>query len=497
MNRSYLTGAVALLATVVLTAALTWQLARRPSAADHASETAAPSERKVLYWYDPMYPQQHFDQPGQSPFMDMELVPKYADDTSAAGVAIDPRSAQNLGVRLTRVERVPRQQRVVATGVLGFDERAVAIEQARAAGIVERVWPLAPGDIVRAGQPLLELRAPEWAAAEREYVLLRELGDADLLQAASQRLLQLGLPAARVRALQGGAAARERVTLHAGIGGVVQSLDVRAGMTLMSGQTLLTLAGLDRVWLEVLVPETQAAWLAAGMQAQVQLAAFPGEVFAGEVDQILPMLADTSRSLRLRLALDNAKGRLRPGMTAQVELVGPGHGDVLAVPTEAVIRTGRRSLVLLAGEEGRYEPAEVVVGQEMGELTEIVSGVEAGEQIVASGQFLIDSEASLLGVLVRPAPGAGAQDDPHAGHAMPMPALHEAEGRVEAIEGDRIRLAHGPFKSLGMPGMTMRFRLDDVALVDGIHVGDRVRVFVRDDDDALVVARIEKLGAQP
>ncbi|HEX5755589.1 MAG TPA: efflux RND transporter periplasmic adaptor subunit [Arenimonas sp.] len=497
MNRSHLSGAGILIATVLVTATVTWQLARSRVQPPIDDPEPASTERKVLYWYDPMYPQQRFEQPGKSPFMDMDLVPKYADEMAAAGVAIDPRSAQNIGLRLATVERMPRQQRVIASGVLGFDERAITIEQARSSGFVDRVWPLAPGDVVHAGQPLLELRAPEWAAAEREYVLLREHGEPELLGAASQRLLQLGLPPARVRALQDGAAAGERVTLHASTSGVVQSLDVRAGMTLMTGQTLLTLAGLDRVWLELQVPEAQASWLEAGVAAQVQLAAFPGQSFAGAVDQVLPMLADASRSLRLRIALDNAKGQLRPGMTAQVELIGPAHGDVLAVPSESVIRTGQRSLVLLVGDEGRFQPVEVIVGNELGERTEIISGVEAGQQVVASGQFLIDSEASLSGVIARNAVSEHEQDDPHADHATSLPELHEAEARVEAIEGDRIRLAHGPFKSLGMPGMTMRFRLDDIALVKDIAVGDRVRVFVRDDDDALVVARIEKMGEQP
>ncbi|MGE0335223.1 MAG: efflux RND transporter periplasmic adaptor subunit, partial [Gammaproteobacteria bacterium] len=148
-----------------------------------------PEDRKVLYWYDPMRPDQHFEQPGKSPFMDMALVPKYAEVHSAAtGVRIDPRIAQNLGLRRARASRISRVMYVDATGMVAFNERDVSIEQTRGGGFVERVWPLAVGDVVTVGQPIVELQIPEWHAAELEYLALMNGHAVDLRDPARDRL---------------------------------------------------------------------------------------------------------------------------------------------------------------------------------------------------------------------------------------------------------------------------------------------------------------------
>lgn len=367
--------------------------------------SAAGTERKVLYWYDPMYPQQHFDQSGKSPFMDMQLVPRYADEATdqsdkQAGVKIDPAIVQNLGMRLAMVQRVPVSTRVEASGIVGLNERAVAVVQSRAAGFVERVWPLAPSDVIATGQPLAELRVPEWTAAQHELIAVR--GDASLLAAARERLLSLGMRQGEIRALEQGGVVQTLHTVSAPIGGVLESLDVRAGMTLAAGQTLARINGLDPVWLEVAVPEAQAGRLAVGARAEAHLAAAPGETIVGRVTALLPTLNDATRSLRVRVELPNRDGKLRPGQSARVQLAGGGEETALAVPTEAVIRTGQRALVVVAGDGGRYRPQEVALGPELGDKTVIRAGLSEGQQVVASGQFLVDSEASLLGIGTSP-----------------------------------------------------------------------------------------------
>lgn len=383
---------------------------------------AAGARREVLYWYDPMYPQQRFDRPGKSPFMDMALVPRYADEgadpaAGQGGVKIDPALTQNLGMRLATVQRIALRAHIEASGVVGLNARAVAVVQSRAAGFVERVWPLAPGDVIAAGQALAQLRVPEWTAAQHEFIAVRGAGDAGLLAAARERLLSLGMTPAEVRALERGGVVQARHTVRAPTGGVLESLDVRAGMTLTAGQTLARINGLDPVWLEVAVPQARAGQVTVGARAEAELAATPGQPIVGRVSALLPTLNEATRSLRVRVELPNADGRLRPGQSAQVRLLGDDADTALAVPTEAVIRTGRRALVMVAGDGGRYRPQEVTLGPELGDKTVIRAGLDEGQQVVASGQFLLDSEASLLGI------GAGPAADrpvaaPHGGHAQ-------------------------------------------------------------------------------
>lgn len=449
------------------------------------SSQPGPAERRVLYWYDPMYPQQHFDKPGKSPFMDMELVPKYADgEDMASGVRVDPTLAQSLGMRLARVARIPLATRFEVAGTIGFDERAVAVVQTRSGGFVERVWPLAPGDVVKTGQPIATLLIPEWAAAQHELLAVRSAADEALLAAARDRLRLLGMPEPMIAAVEKNGVVQSRYTVAAPMGGVIQTLEVRAGMTLMAGQTLARINGLRTVWLEAAVPQALAGQVATGSPVDVHVAGLDNPV-EGHVASIVPMLHEGSRTLRVRVELPNKNGALRAGMSAQVALHGETKGTALAVPTEAVIRTGKRALVMLAEEQGRFTPVEVTLGPEISDQTVILSGLGEGQQVVASGQFLLDSEARLSGIAARPAAKA----------AMPTPpALHEADATIEALAPGEVTLSHGPFATLGMPGMTMAFPLARPDLTRGLRVGDKVRVGVRQTDDGLVVQRIEKAG---
>jgi len=240
----------------------------------------------------------------------------------------------------------------------------------------------------------------------------------------------------------------------------------------------------------VAVPEAEALGLHQGQVVEARLPAFPGEVLGGSIAAILPQANLDSRTLRVRVELDNPDGRLRPGLTAQVRLARPAERDVLLVPSEAVIRSGRRALVMLAEGEGRYRPVEVRLGQEAAGNTQILEGLEEGQQVVASGQFLLDSEASLRGILAQELGAPAAEVKLQA-------ALHEAEGQIDAIEDDGVMLTHGPFKTLGMPGMSMLFPVVDLALLEGLKPGDRVRVGVRADDEGMQIERIERLAPTP
>jgi Cu(I)/Ag(I) efflux system membrane fusion protein len=367
-------------------------------------------ERKALYWYDPMYPQQKFDKPGKSPFMDMELVPRYADAAQdAATVQIDASVTQNLGVRLATVTRGVQASSLEAAGVLTYNERDVAVIQARTPGFVERVYARAPGDVLKAGAPLADILVPEWAAAQEEFLALKNVGDAGLLAAARQRLRLTGIPAALIAQVERSGKVQANQTITTPIAGVLQELNVRAGMTLAVGETLARVNGLDRVWLAVAVPESAAGAVEVGQTVEARLATFPDAILQGTVSAILPQTSADSRTVSVRVELPNPDGRLRPGLTVQVRLNRSTEQSVLWVPSEALIRTGRRVLVMLAEDGGRYRPVEVRAGQENDGQTAVLNGLEEGQQVVSSGQFLLDSEASLKGLTVQPLEQTGAQ----------------------------------------------------------------------------------------
>lgn len=448
---------------------------------------AAAEGRKVLYWYDPMVPAQRFDRPGKSPFMDMQLVPKYAGEGGGeAGVQIDPARVQSLGVRLAQVEQGQLQSEFTAPGVIDFNGRDLAIVQARAGGFVQRVYARAPGDVIAAGAPLADVLVPEWGGAQAEFLAVRRTGDAALTAAARQRLALLGMPAELVSAVERNGRPQTTIRISAPTGGVIRTLSVRNGMTLAQGQTLAEISGLSTVWLNVAVPEAMAGQVRPGLPAGVTMAAYPSERFSGRVSTILPEATADSRTLTARVELANRGGRLRPGMYGQAAFGGAAT-PALLVPSEAVIRTGRRTLVMLALPGGRYRPAEVQVGRESGDRTEILAGLRAGEQVVASGQFLLDSEASLAGVQARPiAPAA---------QSAAKPTAFETTGRIERLEGRSITLSHEPVPALQWPAMTMTFTLGEPTLARGLRAGDRVRFAFDQAGGAPTVRQIAKLDA--
>ncbi len=369
---------------------------------DAPTEATGSGGRKILYYYDPMFPNQKFDKPGKSPFMDMQLEPKYADEGSGAvpGVSVDPAARQSLGIRVVAAEMGSIAATFDVNDSIDFNQRDVAIVQARSGGFVERVYRLAPGDVIGAGAPIADLQLPEWGSAQTEYLSVKKLRKPELTAAARQRLRLMGIPEGVIAEVDRTGRTGGRLTVRAPIGGVVQTLNARVGVTLATGQTLAEISGLGTVWLNAALPEAQAALVKTGQRATATLTAFPGESFAGRVIAILPTASADSRTLTVRVELANRGGRLRPGMFATVAL-GSDAKPALLVPSEAVIRTGTRNIVMLEKGDGRYHPAEVVAGREGGGKTEILQGLAPGEKVVASGQFLLDSEASLTGLTVR------------------------------------------------------------------------------------------------
>ena len=482
MNRIRTIGASLLAALALATGA--FHLGRRTAQPmETPSATPAADGRKVLYWHDPMVPGPRFDKPGKSPFMDMQLVPMYADNAAGpsneSGVRIDPGVQQNLGMRLASVRKAPVASSFDAVGSVQFDERLGVAVQTRVAGYVERLSVRAPMERVRKGQPLATVFAPEWLGPQNEFLALQRSGVApELVAAARERMRAMSIPDALVRRSEQSGTAQARYELLAPSDGVVTELGVREGVAVAPGMTLLRIAGLEKVWAVAEIPEAQAVHLARGRKVKAVLQADPTRSFDGTLDELLPEIGGSTRTLKARFEVDNRDGGLTPGMLLRLQVAGPV-GTRLVVPAEAVIRTGRRAVVIVRKADGAFEPREVSPGADQGDDTEVLAGLSEGEQVVASGQFLIDSEArlrSVLGSMAAPATPAAAS----APAASPAAALHEAQGKVEGVAPDAITISHGPVATLKWPSMTMGFAKASPSAFPEIRPGDTVRFAFRE-----------------
>lgn len=393
----------------------------------------AKKERRVLYWYDPMVPDQHFDKPGKSPFMDMELQPKYEeedDDSGRPGLALSASVAQTLGLRYATAVRREIASAFDAPGMTQLDASEVAVVQARTGGFVRRVMARTPGEAVRAGTPLLEIVAPEWTGAQQEFLAIARGGDASLMAASRQRLLYLGMPESLVKRLEQSRNVQPAI-IEIPIDGVLQELSVRDGMTVSAGTPLATINGTSRVWVEVAVPEIRAGQVKAGQGVTVSLPSQSGAPVQGVVKSVLVEGNTELRTLRVRIVLPNRDSRLQAGLTAIARFRGPSKRAVV-VPAEAVIRTGTRDIVYIVGSDDRLRPVVVQTGMESGNDIAIENGIDEGQRVVTSGQFLIDSESSLRGILPTDTEAQG--DEPvmampaDAPAPEPVPAAHAGHG---------------------------------------------------------------------
>jgi len=382
--------------------------AQRGSAMTVTGPPAAESGgREVLYWYDPMVPGQRFDKPGKSPFMDMQLVPKYADEVSEGGISIAPGTRQNLGISTVVVERGSLAGTVSVPGTIGWDLRQERVVSARVDAVVDRLFVKAPYEQVRAGQPLASILAPAWSTALAEAGALERAGSPSaraLQRAARARLQVLGLP-------PGTTIRNGRIVLTAPVNGVVSEIGVREGESAPTGTLLFRVNGTDTVWLEAAIPQAAVGAIVPGTPVQARVSTMPGRVFEGWVETLLPQIETGSRTQQARIVLDNPEGVLVPGMFAQITLVPTDGAEHPLVPSDAVIGAGSEARVIVMEEGGSFRAVAVQAGRSGGGFTEILSGLEGGERVVASGQFLIDSEANLSGALERLGGNAPGQDE--------------------------------------------------------------------------------------
>jgi len=420
-TRASVIGGVLAAAALLLAGAAAgyWWAHKSPGDESTPAARGPSGQGRVLYWYDPMAPSQHFDKPGKSPFMDMQLVPRYANEAEgASAVRVSPALVQNLGIRLGKVERVSLPTRLHAVGSVTFDERLLQLVQARVDGYITQLHVKAPLVHVRRGEPLATVLAPQWLEAQQEYLTL--LGATSesapaLRAAARERLTVLGVADAAVRTLEEKRQTTPSTIMRSPIDGVVTELGAREGSAFAAGASLFRINGLTSVWINAQIPEARVSMVPMGSTVQAHATAWPGREFKGRVIALLPQVDPQTRTFTVRVALDNPDFRLSPGMWVALDFTGPAVPPQLVVPSEAVISTGERSVVITAKEGGSFDVVDVSTGLEEDGKTPILSGLHEGESVVLSGQFLIDSEANLKSTV----------DRLKAGSSQAMPAMGE------------------------------------------------------------------------
>ncbi|MEY8689256.1 MAG: efflux RND transporter periplasmic adaptor subunit [Leptothrix sp. (in: b-proteobacteria)] len=474
-----------------------------------AAAASATGERKVLYWQDPMTPGARFDKPGKSPFMDMQLQPVYADEAGDTGVKVSSQVQQNLGIRTAVVKRADVSASFDAVGAVQFDERLSVAVQTRTSGYLERLAVRAPMERVAKGQVLGTVFAPEWLGPLNELIALKRSGAAaELLAAARDRTRAMSIPADLVRQAEEGATPNARYTLVAPAGGVIAELGVREGVAVSPGMTLFRIAGLEKVWAVAEVPEAQAVQLKRGQKVSAALQADPSQTFTGTMQEILPQVNATTRTLQARFEVDNRGGKLVPGMLLRLQVASPT-ASRLVVPSEAVIRTGTRAVTIVRKDNGAFEPREVKLGADLGDQLEVVQGLAEGDQVVASGQFLVDSEARLRSVLgslaaaesaAKPAanqasaPATRPATPAASTAAAPAAASYSVQGKVESVEPDSLTISHGAIAELKWPAMTMGFNKPSPKAFPDVKPGDSVHFEFKKKGDDYELVSVHRLG---
>ncbi len=433
---------------------------------------ARENEKEILYWVAPMDPDYRRDGPGKSP-MGMDLVPVYADETSPAdgeAVRIGPIVEHNLGVRTSRAERRSLWRKVEATGYIGFDESRLSQINVRTEGWVQRLLVETEGERVKKGQLLFEFYSPELVNAQKEYIQAKRRNENRLTLAARNKLLALGVDNADIERLDQSGKVSETSRVLAPQDGIITRLHVKEGIFIKPATEVMSLADISSVWLQAGVFESQAEWVLPGQSAEARLNYMPGEVFSGRVDYVYPVLDPVTRTLQVRLRFDNPAERMKPNMYARVTIFGKSHPGALSIPKEALIRGELFDRVVVSLGDGTYVVREVVSGIESGEWVEIKSGIEVGDEVVTSAQFLIDSEASMTGSIQR-LDASGMMGRASAGGAV------FGSGRVEAVDvrARKIRVSHGPIEDLGWSAMTMEFDVLPGTDLGAIGISQNIR----------------------
>jgi Cu(I)/Ag(I) efflux system membrane fusion protein/cobalt-zinc-cadmium efflux system membrane fusion protein len=404
-------------------------------------------KRKIKYWVSPMDPGYVRDKPGKAP-CGMDMVPVYEDVEGAAVapgvIAVSPTTVQSMGVRTAKVEVKPLSRITTAVGLVTYNERNLAVINTKVNGWVEKLYVNATGDPVRRGQTLLTIYSPELVSAQEEYLLalknlktlekspIKEMaeGAQRLAQATRRRLEYFDITPSQIEALKNTGRVKKNLTLMSPANGIVTKRMVTQGMYVQTGMPLLEVADLTTVWVDADIYQYELPWIKVGQPVFMTLQYLPGETFPGTIDYLYPYLKGETRTAKVRLRFPNPKLKLKPEMFAQVKIESPVTKEAVVVPTEAVLDTGVKQHVFIALGGGRFEPREVKLGVEGNDgLREVLSGLQGGEEVVTSAQFLLDSESRFreaIQMMLAPQPQEGKPGAaPPAAPAPPMPPGHK------------------------------------------------------------------------
>jgi len=371
------------------------------------------TDKKIKYYVAPMDPTYIRNEPGKSP-MGMDLVPVYEEQGEekepASTIRIDPVTMQNMGVRLGRVERKPLIKDIRTVGFIEYDETRIFTVNTKFNGWIEKLYVDFVGDEVKKGQPLFEIYSPDLVTAQQEYLLAleqyRKLSDSAydrvresaerLLKASRTRLKYWDLTDAQIERIGRTERTRKTLTVYSPAAGVVTQKDAFEGHYVKAGEHQFTIADLATVWVDVDIYEYELPWVRKGMAAEMELAYLPGTRLHGKVLFIYPYLNTKTRTAKVRLQFSNPAYQLKPGMYADIYLKASLGDNALVVPQEAVIFSGVRRLVFVSLGKGRFRPQEVKIGVEVNQNEyQVLDGLQEGEQIVLSAQFMLDSESRL------------------------------------------------------------------------------------------------------
>lgn len=491
-------------------------------AAQVASAPAEPAkkEKKLLFYRNPMGLPDTSPLPKKDP-MGMDYIAVYEgeqDDepASASQIKISTEKVQKLGVRTEAAQLRVLDKVVRAAGRIEPDERRIYAISPKFEGYVERLHVNVTGQSVGKGQPLFEVYSPELVSAQREYAIaaqgvesLKEAGGQardGMKQLADSSLLRLknwDISDEQVKALAKSGEARRTLTFRSPVSGIVTEKKALQGMRFMPGEALYQVADLSAVWVVADVFEQDIGQVRTGAKAKVRINAYPDKTFEGTISYVYPTLNAQTRTVPVRIELANPGLLLKPSMFAQVELPVGTKGQVVTVPTSAVIDSGARQIVLIQQGEGRFEPREIKLGGRSDNHVEVLEGVKDGEQVVVAANFLIDAESNLkaaVGGFGHAAHGAAPKDGQEAAPGKPAAkgASHQAEGTVDGVDAaaGTISLNHGPVASLKWPAMTMEFKAANASLLQGMKPGAKVAVeFVERQPGEWVITAVKPLPA--
>ncbi len=415
------------------------------------TEVEASSDSKegtTQYYTCGMHPWVILPKPGNCPICGMELVPLDASKFTGE-VTIDPVVVQNIGVRIAKVADGTLTRTIRTVGTVEYDERQVRDINTKVSGWIEKIQVDYLGAEVKKGEPLFELYSPELYAAQKEYLVAyqnRRSGAADsaagmvpgagsLMESARRRLLFYDITPEQIAALQKSGEPAKTMVIRSPYAGVVTEKHGNEGMKVDPGMRVYRIADLSKVWVMATLYEYQLPYVQAGQKAVMTLPYIPGQEFEGRIVYIYPYLSEKSREVKVRIEFDNPYGVLKPGMFANIDLQNTLPRKRVLVPREAIIDTGERQVAFVSLGEGRFEPREVKMGAEDGEgRVEVLAGLEPGEDVVVSGQFLIDSESKIREALAKMIRGNTASDQKAVvAQAAPAPASDEAVKLPDAV----------------------------------------------------------------